>query len=74
MYYFIFNLFKVATITDSQSVIDLEFVHAKSKCFLKTSIMIIIGEQSSKYPFALFPILYPPWSFLCSRDREHRCN
>ena len=29
-------------------VIDLEFVHAKSKCYLKTSIMIIIGEQSSK--------------------------
>ena len=29
-------------------VIDLEFIHAKSKCYLKTSIVIIIGEQSSK--------------------------
>ena len=29
-------------------VIDFEFLHAKSKCYLKTSIMIIIGEQSSK--------------------------
>ena len=29
-------------------VINLEFAHAKSKCYLKTSIMIIIGEQSSK--------------------------
>ena len=32
----------------NRSVIDLEFVNAKSKCYLKTSIMIIFGEQSSK--------------------------
>ena len=32
----------------SDTVIDLEFAHAKLKFYLKTSIMIIIGEQSSK--------------------------
>ena len=30
------------------AVTDLEFVHAKSKCYLKTSMMIIIGEQTSQ--------------------------
>ena len=44
-------------------VIDLEFVHANSKCYLKMSIIVIIGEQSSRYPFALFLGLYPSWSF-----------
>ena len=42
---------------------DLEFAHAKLKFRLKTSIMIIIGEQSSEQPFALFLGLYPSWSF-----------
>ena len=31
-------------------VTDLEFVHANSKCYLKTSIIVIIGEQGSRYP------------------------
>ena len=34
-------------------MIDLEFVHANSKCY-KMSIIFIIDEQSSKYHFALF--------------------
>ena len=58
----------------TNTVIDLEFVHANSKCYLKTSIILITGEQSSKYPFALFLGLYPSWSFLCSRDREQQRN
>ena len=55
-------------------VIDLQFVHAKSKRYLKVSIMLIIGEQSSRYPFALFHGLYPSWSFECARDGKHRRN
>ena len=35
-------------------MIDLEFVHANSKCYLKTSIIVIIGEQSSRYPLHCF--------------------
>ena len=31
-----------------QCVIDLEFANAKLKFYLKPSIMIFIGEQSSK--------------------------
>ena len=30
----------------SETVIDLEFVQANSKCYLKTSIILIPGEQS----------------------------
>ena len=45
------------------SLIDLEFVHANSKCHLKTSIIVIIGEQSSRFSFCLFLGLYPSWSF-----------
>ena len=44
-------------------VIDLEFAHSNSKCYLKMSIIVIIGEPSSSYPFALFLGLYPSWSF-----------
>ena len=33
---------------DCGFVIDLEFVHTKSKCYLKMGIIIIILEQSSK--------------------------
>ena len=32
----------------------LEFLHTNSKCYLKTKIILITGEQSSKYSFALF--------------------
>ena len=48
---------------NARGVIDLEFVHPNSKCYLKTSIIVIIGEQSSEYPVALFLGLYPSWSF-----------
>ena len=44
-------------------VIDLEFVLANSKCYLKTSIILSTGEQSSKYPFALLLGLHPSWSY-----------
>ena len=47
----------------SNSVIDLEFVHANSKCSLKINFIVIIGEQSFRYSFALFLGLYPSWSF-----------
>ena len=33
---------------DTTLVIDLEFAHAKLEFYFKKSIMIIIGEQSSK--------------------------
>ena len=51
----------------ADTVIDLEFVHANLKCYLKTSIILSTGEQSSKYPFALLLGLYPSWSFMFQR-------
>ena len=43
-------------------MIDLEFVHAYSKFHLKTSDILITGEQRCKYPFALLLGLYPSFS------------
>ena len=40
----------------------------------KRVLFLIIGEQSSRFPFALFLGLYSSWSFECARDGEHRRN
>ena len=60
----LFNVYMDGVVREvNVSVIDLEFVLANSKCYLKLSIIVIIGEQSSRYPFVLFLGLYPSWSF-----------
>ena len=41
-----FNLFAIFDKFMFPCVIDLEFVQANSKCYLKTSIILIPGEQS----------------------------